>query len=36
LAPPGSQTMILKGVLAGGRNWDRTSDPSLVRRVLYR
>jgi hypothetical protein len=19
-----------------GRNWDRTSDPSLVRRVLYR
>jgi hypothetical protein len=22
-------------VLPGGRNWVRTSDPSLVRRVLY-
>ena len=21
-------------VLSGGRNWDRTSDPSLVRRVI--
>jgi Replication initiator protein, pSAM2 len=25
----------LRLVLPGGRNWVRTSDPSLVRRVLY-
>lgn len=25
-----------EGVVAGGRYWVRTSDPSLVRRVLYR
>jgi hypothetical protein len=36
---PGLRLAFQKGHLAakpGGRNWVRTSDPSLVRRVLYR
>ncbi len=35
VATNGLSMILNQAVLAGGRNWVRTSDPSLVRRVLY-